>query len=109
MGRRRKEQASQDVVEVADTEAVDAAVAFLEEVEAEAPAGCMGDVEEAHAYEEPAPIANPSAWVVLEDTVVSLFGQMTTLPAGTLVSAASYGPIGIKRIMEQGVALEPVA
>ena len=110
MGRRRKEQqASQDVVEVFDTDSVDAAVEFLAEVEAEAPAGCMGDIEEAAACEELAPIANPIKWVVLEDAVVSLFGQMTTLPAGTLVSAASYGPIGIKRIMEQGVALEPVA
>ena len=60
MGRRRKEQqASQDVVEVFDTDSVDAAVEFLAEVEAEAPAGCMGDIEEAAACEELAPIANP--------------------------------------------------
>lgn len=109
MGRRRKDQASQDVVEAVEADSVDAAVAFLDEVENEAPAGCMGDVEEASEQEEQAPIANPTKWMVLEDTVVSLFGQMTTLPAGTVVSAASYGPIGIKRIMEQGVALEPVA
>ena len=56
-----------------------------------------------------APIANPTKWVVLEDQMVSLFGQMTLLPAGTVVSAASYGPAGLRRIMEQGVVLEPVA
>lgn len=103
MGRRRKDQqASQDMVEVVDTEAVDAAAEALEEVEVES-------VEEAAAHEEPAPIANPTKWLVLEDQTVSLFGQVTTLPAGTVVSAASYGPAGIKRIMEQGVLLEPVA
>lgn len=105
MGRKRKEQASLDMVEAVEAEIVDAAAEELEvEVTAEAPA-------EAPVVEEaaPAPIANPTVWVVLEDQMVSLFGQMTLLPAGTLVSAASYGPVGIKRIMEQGVQLEPVA
>lgn len=106
MGRRRKEQASLDMVEAVEAEIVDAAA---EELEVEA--GSVAEQEGAPAYEEaaPAPIANPTKWVVLEDQRVSLFGQMTLLPAGTVVSAASYGPVGIKRIMEQGVQLEPVA
>ncbi len=107
MGRRRKEQqASQDVVEVVDADSVDAAAEALEELEAEVLAE---EQEAALVHEEPAPIVIPTKWVVLEDAVVSLFGQVTTLPAGTVVSAASYGPTGIKRIMEQDVALAPVA
>lgn len=106
MGRRRKEQASLDMVEAVEAEIVDAAA---EELEVEA--GSVAEQEGAPVYEEeaPTPIANPTKWVVLEDQMVSLFGQMTLLPAGTVVSAASYGPVGIKRIMEQGVQLEPVA
>lgn len=106
MGRRRKEQASLDMVEAVEAEIVDAAA---EELEVEA--GSVAEQEAAPVCEEasPAPIANPTKWVVLEDQRVSLFGQMTLLPAGTVVSAASYGPVGIKRIMEQGVQLEPVA
>lgn len=106
MGRRRKEQASLDMVEAVEAEIVDAAD---EELEVEA--GSVAEQEDAPVYEEaaPAPIANPTKWVVLEDQRVSLFGQVTLLPAGTVVSAASYGPVGIKRIMEQGVQLEPVA
>ena len=106
MARRRKEQASLDMVEAVEAEIVDAAA---EEIEVEA--GILEEHAAAPEFEEeaPAPIANPTKWVVLEDQMVSLFGQMTLLPAGTLVSAASYGPSGIKRIMEQGVQLEPVA
>lgn len=106
MGRRRKEQASLDMVEAVEAEIVDAADEDLE-VEASS----VAEQEDAPVYEEaaPAPIANPTKWVVLEDQRVSLFGQVTLLPAGTVVSAASYGPVGIKRIMEQGVQLEPVA
>ena len=106
MGRRRKEQASLDMVEAVEAEIVDAAA---DDIEVEA--GSVAEQEGAPVFEEEAsaPIANPTKWVVLEDQMVSLFGQMTLLPAGTLVSAASYGPVGIKRIMEQGVQLEPVA
>ncbi len=114
MGRRRKDQqASQDVVEVADAAAMDAAAEALEEVET------TGSAEEQEAapvesrivaeFHEELPAKVPTKWIVLEDAVVSLFGQVTTLPAGTVVSAASYGPTGIKRIMEQDVALAPVA
>ena len=108
MGRRRKEQASLDMVEAVEAEIVDAAA---DELEIEVEAAIEEEQEVAPVYEEeaPAPIANPTKWVVLADQVVSLFGQVTLLPAGTVVSAASYGPVGIKRIMEQGVQLEPVA
>ena len=95
MARRRKDQASLDVQEAIEASSVDAAVEPV-----------MEDVVEAAP---PAPVAAPTKWMVMEDTVVSLFGQMTTMPAGTVISAASYGPSGIKRIMEQKVALEPVA
>ena len=102
MARRRKDQASLDMVEAIES-AVDAADITVAPVEAEDV--LPGGMEE----QEDAPIANPTKWLVLEDQTVSLFGQMTLLPAGTVVSAASYGPNGIKRIMEQGVLLEPVA
>jgi len=114
MGRRRKDQqASQDVVEVIDAAAVDAAAEALEELEAEVLAEEQESAPEESRivaeFHEELPIKVPTKWVVLEDAVVSLFGQVTTLPAGTVVSAASYGPTGIKRIMEQDVALAPVA
>ena len=96
MGRRRKEQASLDLAP-----AVEAEIEFAPEAEPEV----LPDSVEA---QEGAPTAPPSIWMVLEDKVVSLFGQITTLPAGTIVSARSYGPQGVKRIMEQGVMMEPV-
>jgi hypothetical protein len=109
MGRRRKEQASQDAVEVFDAEAVDAAADALNEIEAEILAdSAPAESHSAAEYHEEVPVKAPTKWVVLEDQNVSLFGQVTLLPAGTVVSAASYGPAGIKRIMEQGVLLEPV-
>ena len=98
MGRRRKEQASQDMIEAVDQPPMFAADESLIEV-----------VPESMEAEEGAPAVVPTKWIVLEDQVVSLFGQMTTLPAGTVVSARSYGPEGVRRIMEQGVLMEPVA
>lgn len=98
MGRRRKDQATQDVVEAVEQQPMFAAEEAPVEVETES-------VE----AEEGAPAIVPTKWIVLEDQVVSLFGQMTTLPAGTVVSARSYGPEGVRRIMEQGVLMEPVA
>lgn len=101
MGRRRKEQASLDTLE-----AVEAPVLAAEEIEA------LNEVaaqEEAPAIEEETPpITNPTQWVVLEEKVVSLFGQMTTLSVGTVVSARSYGPEGVKRILQQDVMMEPI-
>lgn len=104
MARRRKDQASLDMVEAVEPAIVDAAEVAAPPVEADVLPGGVEDQEEASAE-----IANPTKWLVLEDQTVSLFGQMTLLPAGTVVSVASYGPSGIKRIMEQGVLLEPVA
>lgn len=105
MGRRRKEQASLDTVSVVTYDAVDAAeLSFPSSVEE-----VVVDSVPAEESVTAAPtVSNPTKWVVLEDQVVSLFGQMTTLPAGTIVSIGSYGPIGVKRIMEQGVMMEPL-
>ncbi len=58
--------------------------------------------------QEEAAVVLPSKWVVVEDCRVSLFGQITTLPAGTIVSIGSYGHEGVRRILEQGVYLEPL-
>lgn len=63
-----------------------------------------GSVEE----QEGAPAMPPSKWLVLEDCRVSLFGQITTLPEGTIVSIGSYGHEGVRRMLEQGVLLEPL-
>lgn len=107
MGRRRKDQlASLDMVEANEAEAMDAAEVLsspVQEQEESAPESVL--VAE---YHEELPAKAATKWLVLEDRTVSLFGQMTLLPAGTVVSAASYGPAGIKRIMEQGVELAPL-
>ncbi len=117
MGRRRKDQqASQDVIEVLGAEVVDAAADMLSEMEAEVLVGSVEEQEGAPAvesviraeYHEERPATISTKWMVLEDQTVSLFGHMTLLPAGTVISAASYGPAGIKRIMEQGVQLAPL-
>lgn len=52
-------------------------------------------------------IAPVRAWTVARDARVSLFGQLTVLPAGSRVSAAEYGPDGVARIVAQGVELVP--
>lgn len=56
----------------------------------------------------PAPARVPSGWRVAKTAKVSLQGQMTTLPEGTIVSESSYGPGIIERLREQKVALEPI-
>lgn len=58
--------------------------------------------------EPAAPAPAPSRWTVLADVRVSLFGHMTNLTSGTVVSVNEYGPEGISRLLEQGVALEPM-
>jgi len=105
MGRKRKEQASLDAATVVTYDAADAAEILFADVDT-APEPVVSEV----APVEPVsvPVSNPSKWLVLQDQVVSLFGQMTNLPAGTIVSIGSYGPIGVKRIMEQGVIMEPL-
>lgn len=111
MGRRRKDQASLDMVEAVEPEAVDAADMELEVVEGsvEEQEGAPVLAEEPVAAPVEMSIAHPRVWEVLEDHTVSLFGHMTLLPAGTVVSAASYGPRGVERIIEQGVRLKPIA
>lgn len=54
--------------------------------------------------------AQPAAskWRVGETKQVSMFGHMTTITQGDVVSVSEYGPEGIARLREQGVALEPV-
>ena len=66
------------------------------------------EAQPVEAVEEAAPAPVPTAWVVLEKAKVSLYGQITTLPAGSTISVGSYGEDGIRRIMQQGVKLEPL-
>lgn len=41
--------------------------------------------------------------------IVSWYGQITTLPAGSVVSYESYGgAVGIERLVSQGVLLDPI-
>ena len=110
MGRRRKDQqASLDMVEANEADAMDAAEVLFDSVEEQEGAPVLAPESEIVAeYHEELPSKAPTKWMVLADQTVSLFGQMTLLPAGTVVSAASYGPAGIKRIMEQGVELAPL-
>lgn len=63
----------------------------------------------APAIEAPAVSAPPvMQWRVGETKRVALFGHLTTLTKGDVVSVGEYGPEGIERLREQGVALEPV-
>jgi len=66
--------------------------------------------------EAPPPLAMPSGEVepakppvkkfsVVQDTTISLNGQFVKLNKGDIVSEASYGPLGMQRIMESNVAL----
>jgi hypothetical protein len=98
MARKRKEvePAATATDEVVDADAAPEAQPV--ELEAVAPVS----VEE----QQVAPV--PTKWMVLEEATVSLFGQITTLPAGSYVSVRSYGEEGIRRIMRQGVLLAPV-
>lgn len=107
MARRRKVTASQDVAATTDAavDSLEAATDSVEEQES-APAAESHIVAEYHAE---LPLKQPTKWIVLEDRVVSLFGQMTNLPAGTIVTVRSYGHAGVMRIIEQGVMLEPVS
>lgn len=49
----------------------------------------------------------PTAWRVARTAQVSLFGQLTTVHEGDVVSAAGYGSLGLRRLGEQ-VELIPV-
>lgn len=96
MGRKRREQQ----VEMA----VEAAVSPVEAALPEIP-----ETPEVSASDEQAPApVQPTAWKVGATVRVSLFGQLTTIHAGTVVSVPEYGAQGIARLREQGVQLEPV-
>ena len=94
MARKRKE------VEPSDT--------LAEELEGtdDAPEAQSESPEEAEADSVESVVV--TKWLVLKSTKVSLYGQITTLPAGSTISVGSYGEDGIRRIMAQGVHLEPV-
>jgi len=59
-----------------------------------------------------APAAKPAGklkqWRVLKAKKVVVHGHMTTMPAGEIISAASYGEIGMARLLEQNLELEEV-
>lgn len=55
----------------------------------------------------PVDVPQVTAWRVVKTTRISLYGQMTTLAAGSSVTVASYGRAGIARIAAQ-VELVPV-
>ena len=99
MARKRKEveQDAADSVELTED------VAAPEEAQLVEPEAVPGSVEE----QEGAPVAASTKWLVVEDCRVSLFGQITSIPAGTIVSLASYGHEGVRRMLEQGVILMP--
>lgn len=85
MARRRKQDASPTLLDVAP------------------------DAGGAPVVEAPvAPVVVPvTTWRVTRTVKVSLFGQLTTLSEGKLVSIKGYGLDGIERIRKQ-VELEPV-
>jgi len=77
------------------------------------PSGATADLSElalpAEALTQAAPPPPPTThWRVGETRRVALFGHLTTLTKGDHVSVFEYGPEGIARLLEQGVALEPV-
>lgn len=87
--------------------------------EAKLPKKAKVKVEEAPAEPEvtaaePAPVAAPAPAVkvtrykVAEGKTISWYGNVTHLPAGTVVSVESYGDDGIARLTDAGVKLEPI-
>ena len=99
----RKRKVEQDAPAV-DAEELDASL----EAQPEVVSGSVEEQEGAPVVEDAAPAPVPTKWVVMEEQRVSLFGQITTLPAGTIVSVASYGPEGMRRLIEQQVQLAPL-
>lgn len=93
MARKRKEQQS-------ESGAVEATAALFA---VEAPA-----VTEAAPEHVPVECPAPKAWRVQTEQRVSLWGHLTTMPAGTIIKAGEYGDAGLERLREQGVLLVPV-
>lgn len=54
------------------------------------------------------PKSKSGKYCVGEEKAISWYGQITFLGKGSIVDARSYGADGMKRLVEQGVKLEPV-
>lgn len=50
----------------------------------------------------------PRLFRVKKDKTISWYGSITTMAQGSIVDSHSYGEIGMKRILDQGVELEPI-
>ena len=96
MARKKREQLEMS----AAAEAESALVA-----DSDAPAVASPAIEEPAPVEAAAPVVR---WRVAASARVSLFGHLTSLPAGDVVGLNEYGPEGIARLREQGVVLEPM-
>lgn len=72
------------------------------------------DVAPTPAPSPPAPAAAPAPtysaprWRVKKGKQVSIHGNITFLPEGSIVTVESYGPGCYSRLVEQGVELEAV-
>jgi len=53
-----------------------------------------------------APVSSAASYRVKATTTISLHGQMVTLPVDAIISASSYGPNGMQRILDSNVPLE---
>jgi hypothetical protein len=106
MGRRssQEKQAAQ-VVDSTD------AVAAVFAADAEQPETADVVLDAAPAAAEDALVAQLSSfqqrWRVTRAKRVSLFGCLTTLREGDIISAATYGEQAFSRLLEQGVELVP--
>lgn len=80
------------------------------EPEAQAPLALASVVENPPTEAAPTPVVEHvvTRWLVAETKRVSWYGHLTTLPVGSEVSLAEYGPEGVIRLQEQGVKLVPV-
>ena len=62
----------------------------------------------ATAAPEPLPAPTCDRFKVLETSVFSIGGQITTIQAGAIVCDATHGPGAVKRMLEQKIKLEKV-
>lgn len=58
---------------------------------------------------KPTPAPLTTVWRVPQTVRVSVFGHITTLPAGSLVKLSDYGDDGIRRLLDQVPDLIPVS
>ena len=66
----------------------------------------LKDAPEVPPPPPPPPEVKTKKYRVKNRTTVSLFGQIVVLPEGDIISAASYGDIGMQRIIDSKVPLE---